>query len=177
MVNRNLRGVNSKKVAQVLKQLTDQHLFNDPNGVIANKEVIHAFGMYTILHKKGSYNVYKSNVLRVQTGSSRSALAWCIANKYNIDALAQKIVDFDRLFYNKKNEIHHYTAAMHENKDLERRYILFNRLEQSILYANKYKEQLNKCINSAKYWQQKGFENETSRLGIKPTGKQIAEGI
>ena len=36
---------------------------------------------------------------------------------------------------------------------------------------------MGKCINQTKYMQQKGFDNETSRLGLKPSVRKITESV
>ena len=71
----------------------------------------------------------------------------------------------------RENEIRSYRSFLQRSKDLTRKLIVADRLNESILRSREIKEQLNKCINSAKYWQQKGFENETSRSGSATTIK------
>ena len=45
------------------------------------------------------------------------------------------------------------------------------KLEPKIIRKREVEKQLNKCVNWAKYLQQKGFENETSRSGSATTIK------
>ena len=76
-------------------------------------------------------------------------------------------MECDRQLGYRKMEILHYVNCIKNSADEFQKGILFDRLYNSKNQALLIKKQLDKCVNSAKYWQQKGFENETSRLGIK----------
>ena len=39
------------------------------------------------------------------------------------------------------------------------------KLETKIIRKKQLENQLTKCVNLAKYWQQRGFNNETARTG------------
>ena len=66
---------------------------------------------------------------------------------------------------------------LHADVSTERKSVIADRLFESVLKAKHIQKQLDKCVNQAKYWQQKGFNNETARLGIKPSDRKFAEGI
>ena len=77
------------------------------------------------------------------------------------------LIDCDKQLGYKQMEIIHYVNCIKSSTDIFQKDVLFDRLYNSKSQAVAIKKQLNKCVNLAKYWQQKGFENETSRLGIK----------
>jgi hypothetical protein len=169
--------VNKQKAAALLQQLAQEHLLSNPNSIISSKDSVQAFGCYTISLKDHLYHVYKNRVLAVTVCSRKSALSWCIADKYKVTPLAENIEHYDRELDRKNSEIAHYKNVLHANVPTERKSIIADRLFESILKAKHIHNELDKCVNRAKYWQQKGFNNETARLGIKPSDRKLAEGI
>ena len=176
MVSSNLRGLTSGQVAKRFEELVDRHLFNNPNTILQNQNSIQAFGIYSIQHESGYYNIYRNRVYQTSLFSAKSALAWCVADKYLVKSLKQKIQNYDKDLSNRQNEILIMKHAM-TGASSDRKYVIEDKLQTSIMRAQRARNQLNKCLNSAKYMQLKGFENETSRLGIKTSSTTVAEGI
>jgi len=176
MAGSNLRGLTNSQVAQRLQELVDRHLFNNPNTILKNKDSIRAFGIYTIRSTDGYYTVYRNRVLQTHLFAAKSALAWCVADKYLLKSLKQRIKNLDHDLGYRKNEIEIMKSAI-ASVSSDRKYIIEDKLQTSIMRAQRARNQLNKCLNSAKYYQLKGFENETSRLGIKTSSTTVAEGI
>ena len=89
----------------------------------------------------------------------RSALSWCIADKYNQYHLRENISRLEKHKLLLKADLK-VRSGLKSGSDAvatkinTRRY----RLQQIDF-------QLDKCINLAKYWQIRGFNNETQRIG------------
>jgi hypothetical protein len=178
MVKRNLHSsVNKQQAAALLQQLAQEHLLNNTNSIVNSKDCLQAFGCYTVSLKHNLYHIYKNRVLVETVCSRKSALCWCIADKYKIEALANSIKNYDQDLDRKNSEIAHYKNVLHADVSTERKSVIADRLFESVLKAKHIHKQLDKCVNQAKYWQQKGFNNETARLGIKPSDRKFAEGI
>ena len=164
-----------QNAANLLESLAKEHLLKNPNAIIDSDKSIQAFGCYTITKTKFGYNIYKNRVKINQLGLKKSALCWCIADKYGVCALANDINQFDKELDRRYSEIEYYKHVLKLNDD--RKSIMLNRLSDSLVKANHIKNQLDKCVNRAKYWQHKGFNNETARLGFKPQDSTIPKGI
>jgi 3-methyladenine DNA glycosylase AlkC len=177
MAGRNLRGMNSAQVAQSFQQLVDQHLFNNPNGILQSDNSIQAFGVYTIYKDSNCFKIYKNKTLAAETSTAKCALAWCIADKYKVKRLCEDIQRLDLDFSRKQIEIQCYKNIIDSSVPAARKMAVEDKLQESLLRARRTRNQLDKCLNSAKYYQLKGFENETSRLGIKSPSRKISKGI
>ena len=177
MASRNLRGINSAGIAKKLEKLVQQHMLNNPNSILKSNDFIQAFGVYAIYKYDNLYKVYKNQVSVTYTFSAKTALAWCIADKYHLKSLKNKITELDKSLAYKQSEIQFLKNAIHSSIESSRKYIIEDKLQTIVMKLHHDKNQLNKCLNSAKYYQLKGFENETSRLGIKSPCAKHREGI
>lgn len=178
MASSNLRGrINSQQAANFLENLTKTHLFNNPNGILQSEDSIQAFGSYSINKTKSGYKIYKNRVETAETTTAKNALAWCIADKYCISNLKEKILQYDSELANKHATIAFLKHAINHVTELNRVTVLEDKLQDTLYKAKHTKNLLDKCINRAKYYQLKGFENETSRLGIKTSSRKISKGI
>lgn len=123
------------------------------------------FGRYLIQRKKGGFDVW-SGASNVGTfGSTRTALSWCIADKYNLFKLSRSIQSLDNKLLNLTNDINARAAIADRSKNPNFREYIATKLETKIIKKKLTEYELSKCVNSAKYFQQKGFQNETQRIG------------
>jgi len=97
-------------------------------------------------------------------GSRRSALSYCVADKYKNYELSRQI----RLLDEKKQildaDIQTHRAQVIQSQNAEFRDLVSNKLSQRIAQQSAVKVHLEKCINQAKYLQIRGFQNETARV-------------
>jgi hypothetical protein len=151
----------------MLERLTRDHLLNNPNAIIRLYDAIRAFGKYTITKNTTGYQVYRSATLAAEPSSGKVALSWCVADKYGKDTLAHQLLMLDQEIERRQNEIAHYRYTLEHSEDAIRKSVVSDRLWESqarLKYAQKH---LEECLNRAKYWQQRGFNDETARIGIK----------
>jgi hypothetical protein len=151
----------------MLERLTKDHLLNNPNAIIRMDSTIRAFGRYTIIRNAQSFQVYRSATLAVEPCSSKVAISWCVADKYGKDTLAKELITYDLEVERRSNEIMYYRNTLAHSQDSTLRFVVADRLAQSLASLKYAQEQLDKCVNLAKYWQLKGFKDETARIGIK----------
>lgn len=149
-----------QQAIQRLEQILERD-FNDleKNIIVADGRRYLAFGRYSIDPRSGIWTVSKYTSYIGEFSSLRSALSWCIADKYNQYQLQKNIFRLDSHKLLLEADIHVRSAMKisAESKMMKvdsRRY----RLQQ-------LEFQLDKCINQAKYWQIRGFNNETQRTG------------
>jgi hypothetical protein len=103
----------------------------------------------------------------VEPSSSKVAISWCVADKYGKDSLALELITLDLEIERRTNEITHYRNTLERSTDSVQRFVAADRLAESLARLKYAQEQLDKCVNLAKYWQLKGFKDETARIGIK----------
>jgi len=163
-----LRPKISERQAQLmLERLTRDHLLNNPNAIIRLDDTIRAFGRYTITRTPQCFQVYRSATLAVEPSSSKVAISWCVADKYGKDTLAKELITYDLEVERRSDEIMYYRNTLAHSQDSTLRFVVADRLAQSLASLKYAQEQLDKCVNLAKYWQLKGFKDETARIGIK----------
>lgn len=130
-----------------------------------------AFGRYRIVRDSHGYKVYVNDIADGFFHSTRSAISWCVADKYKRYNLARDIQNLDSMLGNITNDIFVRAGVAHKTRDPAHRESIETKLETKILHKKALETQLNNCVNWAKYLQQKGFENETSRSGHATTIK------
>ena len=135
------------------------------NAIIRDGDEVVAFKHYKIQPHNGVFQVIRWSDPVGEFSTSRLALSWCIADRYKKYDLADNIMRLSR----QQNLL---------SADLRTRSALSKQIKQPLWRENvelklqrkrhrlQYIEiQLDKCVNLAKYWQLRGFNNETARTG------------
>ena len=130
-----------------------------------------AFGKYRIVPQNPGYRVYIDDDEQGFFNSTRTAVSWCVADKYKRYNLARDLLTYDNMLTNISNDIFVRAGVANKAKDPDRRESIEMKLEPKIIQKRELESHLTKCVNWAKYLQQKGFENETSRSGSATTIK------
>lgn len=130
-----------------------------------------AFGQYSIVKEKIGYRVHCSLTDIGVFYSTRSALSWCIADKFKKYNLARDLIQLDNNLYHITVDIAVRAAIGNRVKDADAYEIILTKLETKILKKKEIENRLVKCVNSAKYYQQQGFDNETARISRTVTNK------
>ena len=121
------------------------------------------FGKYRIVANKPGYTVYCSATEVGEFSSTRTAVSWCVADKYRNYNLARDILRTDTRLAAVTSDIFVRMGVANKSKRAEFRESIDTKLETKIIRKKELEKQLAKYVNSAKYLQQKGFENETAR--------------
>jgi len=166
MASRNLRRIDSKKAAKLLETIARQHVFDNANSIFETDDEVSAFGQYRIKKSSTGCIILKRNVAIQETTNLRSALSWCIADKYNLIQLRNNLIKYDHELSRREKDVLYYIHTIKNSQDCDLKNTVLDRLIQCKDRIKCLKKKLDKCINSAKYCQQKGFDNETSRLGF-----------
>lgn len=130
-----------------------------------------AFGKYRIVPEKPGYTVYINDDRQGFFNSTRTAISWCVADKYQRYNLARDLLMFDNVLANINNDIFVRAGVASKAQDQSTKENIETKLEPKIIQKRALESQLAKCVDWAKYLQQKGFENETSRSGSATTIK------
>jgi hypothetical protein len=124
-----------------------------------------AFGNYRIVPMRPGYRVFCAATDVGIFHNTRTALSWCIADKHQAYNTARELLTLDNKLFSLTQDINTRAAIGDLSKNPELREIILTKLESKIIQKKLLENQLAKCVNWAKYCQQRGFENETARTG------------
>ena len=158
--------ISNPELQQRLEQLAQEGLDLVKNNMIWHEAGrYHVFGEYEISVTAQGVDLTCRRRDPQRFSSVKSALAWCIANKYQRHDVAQEIAELDQ---RRQRD----TADLDVRSKLARKHTNADRRETAMLKVEQRRQQLiatelrlDKCINLAKYWQIRGFNNETARTG------------
>jgi len=149
-----------------------------PNMIWQNDDgVYEVFGYYKIIPESNSFRVFCSATDVGLFGTTRSALSWCIADKNRAYNLARELKELDTKFTALNNDIAVRSAIAERSSKWDFRDPIGTKLETKIIRRKQVENQLAKCIDWAKYSQQRGFTNEAQRTGRGQPNKTSRSGI
>ena len=122
-----------------------------------------AFGKYQISPNQDRFQVSTWDRLIHTFASKRSAISWCVADRVNNINLANQILALDRKQQLLSADIQCRQGQGRRSKTSDFEEIVDTKVQPKIVRYNAVKAELEKCINSAKYIQIRGFNNETAR--------------
>lgn len=123
------------------------------------------FDRYLIAPEKHGYRVFCSATDIGLFSTTKTALSWCIADKYTNYNLARDILKLDNKLSSLISDISTRANLADRSKQPLFREIIETKLETKIIHKKQVEQELTKCVNYAKYCQQRGFNNETVRTG------------
>lgn len=137
-----------------------------PNVIWQNDDgVYEVFDRYRIVPQDHGFRVFCSATDVGIFGTTRTALSWCIADKNKAYNLARELLELDNKLTALNNDIAVRTALAERSRRWEFRDPVGTKLETKIIRRKQIENQLAKCVSWAKYSQQRGFNNETQRIG------------
>lgn len=147
-----------QKLAQLaqkeLPTLIDRLIVSDDQG-------FDVFGKYRIEKIKSGYVVSRREDSIAVFRHSRTALAWCIADKINHINLANQILSLETIGTRYANDIE-VRSAIGNNINGTQWETINHKLSQKKQQMSVINSELEKCISQAKYYQIRGFRNETN---------------
>jgi hypothetical protein len=123
------------------------------------------FDRYVITPEKHGYRVHCSATDVGLFSTTKTALSWCIADKYTHYNLARDILTLDNKLSSLTSDISTRANLADRSKQPLFRETIETKLETKIIHKKQVEQELTKCVNYAKYCQQRGFNNETVRTG------------
>ena len=123
-----------------------------------------AFGSYYLKPKTNVFEVWSLSEDIIGTFSNkRTAISWCVADKFNQLNLAQEIKNLDRKKQSLSADIHCRQQVADRSRDQGFAEVVLTKLQPKVEQYTLLNTELEKCLNSAKYLQLRGFQNETAR--------------
>lgn len=123
------------------------------------------FGKYRIVSNRPGYTVYCHANAVGEFSSTRTAVSWCVADKYQNYNLARDILRTDNRLSAVSNDVFVRMGVANKSKRAEFRESIDTKLETKVIRKKELEHELSKYVNLAKYLQQRGFDNETARSG------------
>jgi hypothetical protein len=151
---------------EVLRLLRQEFPEVLPNAIWKNEDGTYSvFGKYLICPESNGYRVYCAATDVGIFSTTKTALSWCIADKVSAYNTARELLEIDQKLANISNDIAMRAALADRSRRWEFRDTVGFKLESKIIKKKQLENRLAKCVNWAKYCQQRGFTNETQRIG------------
>jgi hypothetical protein len=149
-----------------------------PNVIIpTDTGTYEVFGKYQIVPQRPGYRVMCHATEVGFFNTTRTALSWCIADKYRDYNLSRNILNLDNKLAFLINDIETRARLADNSQRPEFRESVGTKLETKIIQKKITENQLANCVNLAKYLQQRGFTNETQRIGRGQPNKTSRQSI
>lgn len=116
-----------------------------------------AFGRYRIIPESTGFRVFASLTETGVFNSTRTAISWCVADKFQRFDLAQQILNLDARLNNLNNDIATRAGIAEYSRNAFFKETVVTKLESKIIQRKEVEAQLDKCVKWAKYLQQRGF--------------------
>jgi hypothetical protein len=144
---------------QEFRELMPNVIWENDNGIYE------VFGHYRIEPVATGFGVSCGATDIGVFATTRTALSWCIADKHRAYNTAREILTLDNKLTSTTNDINARAAVGDRSQNPVLRETILTKLESKIIHKKQLENQLTKCVNWAKYCQQRGFDNETARTG------------
>lgn len=134
-----------------LKRVYTELILDDEHGGYV------AFGRYHLRSESAGFAVYNNDDLVSTFSSKRTAMSWCVADHLQQYRLAQNIRILDIKKQTLTADINCRRGQAECSKRPEFREIVRTKLAPKIENLTLLNQELEKCLNSAKYLQLRGF--------------------
>ena len=158
------------KHSRKLEAFAERELVNlADNLVLEDGDCYFLFGRYDLTKLDHEVVVHDRHCLVGTFGSTRTAVAWCIADKFNQLNTARRIqqLDHERTRYTNDINIKRFMVAQSTNYEFTDTVRV--KIAQQQRQYQAIETELSKYVNLAKYWQYRGFNNETQRTSSTQT--------
>ena len=122
------------------------------------------FGKYYIKSNSDKFAVETRDKKIHDFANKRTAISWCVADCVNHLNLASQILNLDRKQQILAADINTRRTLGNRSRSEEFAEIVNTKIQPKIDQHKMVVSELEKCINSAKYIQIRGFNNETARI-------------
>jgi len=129
------------------------------------------FGRYRLVSDDQQHQVFCNDTPAAVFGTTRAAVSWCIADRYQQYRLARDIETTDRMLSRVTHDVQVRSAVSRQSKQYEFRDHVEAKLQTRSIRKQQLENHLAVCVNLAKYIQQRGFDNETARTGPSKTNR------
>lgn len=133
------------------------------NLILPTDQGLQIFGKYTMQQVPHGWAVKKYHDTVQVFSCQRTAISWIIADKYNQWHMASRLSMLDQQKVFIQNDVEEAKVNAHRLTSPDRRDIARSKLTNKLFQLREVNDKISKCVNIAKYWQIRGFNNEIER--------------
>ena len=150
---------------QKLERFAEREFYRNLDNMIVKEDdgSYVVFGKYHVIQQSHGYLVstWSSDIHCFD--SKRNAVSWCVADKFNQLTLANTILNLDRKKQTLAADIYCRQGIGSRSRSDNFYEIINMKVQPKLFLLSSISSELEKCVNSAKYMQIRGFSNETAR--------------
>ncbi len=156
------------KHEQKLEQWAEREFRRHVNNIIVDDpdHGLIAFGRYHLQPEQTHCTVCTSDDSKLRFSNKRTALSWCVADKYRQYALANNILILDQKRQILSADVDCRQRQVYHTKNFMFAETVTAKLGIKTAKLQAINTELEKCIKTAKYFQIRGFSNETARTRV-----------
>jgi hypothetical protein len=139
------------------------------NLIVSEGNQYFLFGLYELEKSPHSVSVADKNNFIGVFSSTKTAVAWCIADKLNQLNIARRIQQLDNEYIRHTDDINIKRRLVSQSHDWDFKDTVSVKISMQQAQRQAIEAELTKCVNVTKYWQYRGFNNETQRISRAPT--------
>ena len=134
-----------------LKRVYSELIIEDDAGGLV------AFGRYYLRPQQSGVAVYQSDDLVAVFSNKKTAISWCVADRLSQYQLAQSIRSLDIKKQMLSADIFCRSGQRERSRRADFREMVMTKIAPKQAQLNLLNQELEKCLNSAKYLQLRGF--------------------
>jgi hypothetical protein len=148
------------------------------NLIIKSGDGYEVFGRYQLQKTKDGVAVKHINGIHTLLfGNMKTGLSWCIADKFNQHTLAMKLEKLDSKHQNLRCDVLVRQQIINSMTDFDRKEVAETKISTKKIRLKQIDNELDKCVNLAKYWQRRGLNDEIARTRRQATNRTNRQGI
>lgn len=153
---------------QKLEQWAEREFRRHVNNIIISDPAagIVAFGRYHLTPDSAGCVIQQFDDSQIRFSNKRTAISWCILDKLQQYSLANSIQLLDQKKQLLSADVECHRRQMATTKNNEFADTIAAKLSVKIAKLEAINTELEKCIKMAKYFQIRGFSNETARTRV-----------
>jgi hypothetical protein len=157
------KEISQDTVRRLEQVLSSEYDSAKQNLMFSTPEGYQVFEIYNITKTPNGALVRKNANSIIEFTSTKSAVSWCIADKYNQIRLADDIIQLDKTRRRLREDVLFSQVYTRQLRDVTVRETAALKLQVKQDSLRSTETGLEKCANLAKYWQLRGFSNEIER--------------
>jgi hypothetical protein len=153
---------------QKLEQWAEREFRRNVNNIIVTDDDhgIIAFGRYHLQSGDAGCTVQLFSDSVLTFSNKKTAMSWCVADKYQQYALANSIHILDQKRQLLSADVAHGRRLMMSARHSDLVETVEAKISLKLARLQAIDTELEKCIKTAKYFQIRGFSNETARTRV-----------
>jgi hypothetical protein len=125
-----------------------------------------AFGKYYLQPNSTGCTVTQADDTCISFSNKKTAISWCVADKFKQYTLANSIKTLDQKRQLLSADVNYHQHQLNRTRNTEFADTVAAKLSIKASKLAAINTELEKCIKTAKYFQIRGFSNETARTRV-----------